>query len=92
VISVALNDPWEQAWALYYLRNERLSVERPSFLLTAQGSSRAASDYRHRPVSFVLARSSAGRIVWRRAGLVLVAATGRASARRLIATRPKRGS
>ena len=92
VVSVALDDPWEQAWALYYLRNERLSVERPSFLLTAQGSSLAASEYRHRPVSFVLARSSAGRVVWRRAGLALGAAAGRASAGRLIATRSRRGS
>jgi hypothetical protein len=73
VVAVELDDPWEQAWALYYLRNERLSVDRPSFLLTAQGHPRAASSFRHRPVAYVLARSSTGDVVWRAGGFTLVA-------------------
>jgi hypothetical protein len=32
----------------------RISVERPTYLLTAQGREREAAAYRHRPVSHVL--------------------------------------
>ena len=67
VVSVDVDDPWEQAWALYYLRRFRLSVEHPSYLLTAQGPSRSAAAYRHRPVDFVL-RDQAGRLMLEPAG------------------------
>ena len=40
VISVPFADPWDQAWAFYYLRDHRLSVEQPSFILTGEGQRR----------------------------------------------------
>ena len=76
-VSVRLADPWEQAWALYYLRRQRLSVERASFILTGQGSSTPARAYRHRPVDYALARSPGGLIVWRGGDIVLVSERGR---------------
>jgi hypothetical protein len=54
VVEIATDDPWEQAWAIYALRDVRISVERPTYLLTAQGREREAAAYRHRPVSHVL--------------------------------------
>jgi hypothetical protein len=67
VVSVAVDDPWEQAWTIYYLRDHRLSVERPSYLLTEQGASRDPAAYRHRPVDLVV-RERAGRLTLERAG------------------------
>ena len=72
VIAVAIDDPWEQAWALYYLRERRVSVERPSYLLTAQGRARSAAVYRHRPVAYVLGSGARGDVVWRGGSLRLV--------------------
>lgn len=66
-VSVDVDDPWEQAWTLYYLRDHRLSVERPSYLLTEQGANLDAADFRHRPVQFVV-RDAGGRIVLERVG------------------------
>jgi hypothetical protein len=54
VIAVAVDDPWEQAWTLYYLREHTLSIGRPSYLLTAQGPARDPETYRHGPVGFVV--------------------------------------
>jgi hypothetical protein len=71
VIAVALDDPWEQAWALYYLRDWRLSIERPSYLLTGQGRPTDPSVYRHRPVEYVLASNPSGRVLWRSGELAL---------------------
>ena len=56
VVSIRLEDPWEQAWALYYLREHRLSVERPSFILTGEGRPRDPAQYRHRPFDYVSMR------------------------------------
>ena len=70
VIAVALEDPWEQAWAAYYLRERRLSIERPSYLLTAQGESRPASSFRRR-ATYVLTYGARGDEVWRSSRLVL---------------------
>ena len=39
---------------LYYLRDHRLSVERPSFILTGEGKARDPAQYRHRPIDYVL--------------------------------------
>jgi hypothetical protein len=75
VVEVTVDDPWEQAWALYYLRDRRVSVERPSFLLTGQGQSRAANTYRRRPVDYVLGPGSAQPVVWRGDGLALTRVT-----------------
>ena len=72
VVGVSLDDPWEQAWALYYLREHRLSVERPSFLLVAQGRPRPSELYRHTPVAYVVTRRPAGEVVWRGRELALV--------------------
>jgi hypothetical protein len=87
VVSVALADPWEQAWALYYLRGQRLSVERPSFLLTAEGHAPHRDEYRHRPVTHVLGRGVRGEVVWRAGEIVLArrAGTGVTRARALAA-------
>jgi hypothetical protein len=58
VIAVAVDDPWEQAWTLYYLREHTLSIEQPSYLLTAQGPARDPAEYRHGPVAFVVRERS----------------------------------
>jgi hypothetical protein len=50
-ISFTTDDPWEEAWAIYRLRDARLSVETPTYLLTEQGRKREAAAYRHRPVT-----------------------------------------
>jgi hypothetical protein len=71
VIAVDVEDPWQQAWAVYYLSDRRVSVERPSFLLTAQGRATDAAAYRHRPVDYVLGSAAAERAVWRGEGLAL---------------------
>lgn len=61
-VSVEVDDPWEQAWTLYYLRDHPLSVERPSYLLTEQGAARDPAAYRHRPVQYVV-REQGGKLV-----------------------------
>ena len=61
-VSVEVDDPWEQAWTLYYLRDHPLSVERPSYLLTEQGAARNPAEFRHRPVDVVV-REQGGRLV-----------------------------
>jgi hypothetical protein len=64
VVEIAVDDPWEQAWALYRLREHVVSVDRPSFLLTAQGRARRAEAYRNGPVSYrLVARGDVLRIV-----------------------------
>jgi hypothetical protein len=73
IVGVELSDPWQQAWALYYLRDRRLSVEQPSFLLTGQGEPHPKSFYRHRPLAYVLGDSVRGRVVWRRGDFVVTA-------------------
>jgi hypothetical protein len=65
VIRVALDDPWEQAWALYYLRDHAVSVPRASFLLTAQGLSVPAGYYRHGTPAYVLGKRGGGVAIWR---------------------------
>jgi hypothetical protein len=59
VVTVSTDDPWRQAWELYDLRNIRVSVERPTFLLTKQGVERRLF-YRHRPVSYAVVYTEAG--------------------------------
>ncbi|MGE5691082.1 MAG: hypothetical protein ACM33B_11070 [Pseudomonadota bacterium] len=54
VVEIGTDDPWAQAWAVYSLRDVRVSVERPTYLLTAQGRERDAAAYRRRPVTHVL--------------------------------------
>jgi hypothetical protein len=71
VIRVAVDDPWQQAWALYYLRDHAVSVPRPSFLLTAQGLSLPAGYYRHGTPVYVLGNGQAGVALWRDGNLAL---------------------
>ncbi len=71
VIRVALDDPWEQAWALYYLRDHAVSVPRPSFLLTAQGLTVPAGYYRRARPAYVLGKRGGGVAVWRDGELAL---------------------
>ncbi len=52
-VSFTTDDAWEEAWAIYRLRDVRLSVETPTYLLTEQGRKRDAAAYRHRPVTHV---------------------------------------
>jgi hypothetical protein len=59
IVTVSTDDPWRQAWELYDLRNIRVSVERPSFLLTKQGVERRLA-YRHRPVTYAIAYTPTG--------------------------------
>jgi hypothetical protein len=59
VVTVSTDDPWRQAWELYDLRSVRVSVERPTFLLTKQGVERQLA-YRHRPVSYAIAYTPTG--------------------------------
>jgi hypothetical protein len=50
-VAVRTDDPWEQAWTIYRLRDVRVSVERPTYLLTEQGPLRDAAAYRQRPLT-----------------------------------------
>ena len=50
-VSFTTDDAWEEAWTIYRLRDVRLSVETPTYLLTEQGRKREAAAYRHRPVT-----------------------------------------
>jgi hypothetical protein len=59
VVTVSTADPWRQAWELYDLRNLRVSVERPTYLLTKQGVERQVV-YRHRPVSYAIVYTETG--------------------------------
>jgi hypothetical protein len=59
VVTISTDDPWRQAWELYDLRNLRVSVERPTFLLTKQGVDRQLA-YRHRPASYAIAYTPTG--------------------------------
>jgi hypothetical protein len=59
VVTVSTADPWRQAWELYDLRNLRVSVERPTYLLTKQGVERQVV-YRHRPASYAIVYTEAG--------------------------------
>ena len=54
-VSFTTDDAWEEAWTIYRLREARLSVETPTYLLTEQGRKREAAAYRHRPVTHVAA-------------------------------------
>jgi hypothetical protein len=50
-VSFTTDDAWEEAWTVYRLRDVRVSVETPTYLLTEQGRKREATAYRHRPVT-----------------------------------------
>ena len=50
-VSFTTDDAWAEAWTSYRLRDARLSVETPTYLLTEQGRKREAAAYRHRPVT-----------------------------------------
>jgi hypothetical protein len=52
-VSFTTDDAWEEAWTVYRLRDVRVSVESPTYLLTEQGRKREAAAYRHRPVTHV---------------------------------------
>ncbi len=54
VVSLRTDDPWQEAWAIYGLRDARMSIETPTYLLTAQGRERRAAAYRRRPVTHTL--------------------------------------
>jgi hypothetical protein len=72
-VSVALDDPWQQAWAVYYLRAHRISVEHASFVLTGEGRHRDPALFRHRPVNYVVTDAPVGKVIWRRGRLDLSA-------------------
>jgi hypothetical protein len=59
VVTVSTADPWRQAWELYDLRELRVSVERPTFLLTKQGVERRLV-YRREPVSHAIVYTPSG--------------------------------
>ena len=56
---MSTDDPWRQAWELYDLRDVRVSVEQPTYLLTAQGVKHRL-DYRNRPISHAVVYTAAG--------------------------------
>lgn len=56
LVSIEVEDDWDQAWALYALRNVRVSVEHPSYLITEQGITRPDAAYRRGPATHVLTR------------------------------------
>jgi hypothetical protein len=70
VVSVQVVDPWDQAWATYYLRDVPLSVETPSLVLVGVAMFRPASIYHHPGAAYVLREGSAGSI-WQGSGLAL---------------------
>jgi hypothetical protein len=75
IVSVALDDAWEQGWAIYYLRDQPLSIDEASYLLTGQGIARPRAAYRHGPVSYRFGRLPGGDAVWRDGELALVRTT-----------------
>jgi hypothetical protein len=76
VVSVELDSPWEQSWAIYALRGHRLSIVRPEFILTEVGLARDGSYYRHQHTTFVLAaKRGAGRALWRSGPFALASDT-----------------
>jgi hypothetical protein len=54
LVSIEVEDDWDQAWALYALREVRVSVEHPSYLITEQGITRPDAVYRRGPPTHVL--------------------------------------
>jgi hypothetical protein len=54
LVSIEVEDDWDQAWALYVLRDVRVSVEHPSYLITEQGIARPDAAYRRGPATHVL--------------------------------------
>jgi hypothetical protein len=69
-VSVRVVDPWQQAWATYYLRDVPLSIEQPSLVLVGVAMRRPPSIYRHPGAAYVLREGSGGSL-WSGAGLVL---------------------
>jgi hypothetical protein len=59
IVTVSTDDPWRQAWEIYDLRDLRVSVEHPTYLLTAQGVEHRL-DYRNEPVSHEVVYTAAG--------------------------------
>jgi hypothetical protein len=54
LVSVEVSDPWVQAWALYTLRDVRVSVEEPAYLITEQGVDVPPEAYRRGPATHVV--------------------------------------
>ncbi len=70
VVSVRLKNPWDQAWAMYYLRDVPLSVEEPTFVLIAVALRRPPEIYHHPGASYVLGEGGQGSI-WNGSGVAL---------------------
>ena len=85
VVSVTLDDAWQQAWAVYYLRAHRISVEHASFVLTGEGRHRDPALFRHRPVNYVVGDDPVGKVIWRRGGLAVSACPSGIGARAMAA-------
>lgn len=71
VVSVELTGAWNQSWAIYALRNHRLSVPKPEYILTRVGLTRAPTYYRHSPTTHVLSVDTGGHVIWRRGDIAL---------------------
>jgi hypothetical protein len=71
VVSVELSGAWNQSWAIYALRDHRLSVPKPEYILTRVGLTRAPSYYRHAPTTHVLRIDAGGNVIWRRGDIAL---------------------
>jgi hypothetical protein len=69
-VSVRVIDPWQQAWATYYLRDVPLSIERPSLVLVGVAMVREPGIYRHPGAAYTLREGSGGSI-WNGGGLAL---------------------
>jgi hypothetical protein len=71
-VRIDYGDAWRQSWLVYFLRDRKLSVARPSVYLTGFSPADAA---RHRtfisPASYAVAPTHRGRAVWRGSGGVL---------------------
>jgi hypothetical protein len=70
VVSVRLTNPWDQAWATYYLRDVPLSVEEPTFVLIGVALRRPPEIYHHPGASYVLDEDGRGSI-WNGSGVAL---------------------
>jgi hypothetical protein len=70
VVSIDVPDPWMQAWAIYTLRDVRLSTAEPSVLLTGMGSGLDAASFSH-PARYALAYDNGRGGLWRGGGLAL---------------------
>jgi hypothetical protein len=81
-IRIDYADGWKQMWLVYYLRDRRLAVPRPSVTLTGFSAADAAT---HRsftaPAAYAIAPDERGPAIWRGSGAAIYALSPQGNAR-----------